>query len=99
MLTGLAGVCTLQARARDFEILVSSDSLGASSLGWAALALVTTGTAAVQGLGPHTATCAAAAGWRAINHQPWTQISSKLSRNQSSRILNTPHLNLLSRVL
>ena len=34
----------------------------------------------------------AAAGWRAINHQPWTQISSKLSRNQSSRILNTPHL-------
>ena len=56
MLTGLAGVCTLQARARDFEILVSSDSLGASSLGWAALALVTTGTAAVQGLGPHTAT-------------------------------------------
>ena len=70
MLTGLAGVCTLQARARDFEILVSSDSLGASSLGWAALALVTTGTAAVQGLGPHTATCAA--GCRLAWQQPST---------------------------
>ena len=81
------------------EILVSSASLGASSLDWAALALVATGTAAVYRALALIQTCHLCC----CCHQPWTQIGRELPRNQSSRILccYTQHrlhliLNLLS---
>ena len=81
------------------EILVSSDSLGASSLDWAALALVATGTAAVYRALALIQTCHLCC----CCHQPWTHIGRELPRNQSSRILccYTQHrlhliLNLLS---